>query len=297
MEYNLLRKSELKVRDIRLDRVNLNDVAAAVAQVLQFDPSEVLVTDVLDDVLTLDILRESVFGHQIVDKQAPLLRRLSEIPGVTITDKTVISSEGMLGWIAADAQEASAAMAKADAVYADVRARLASRVMILSTGAEVAAVQIEDTNAPMLSAALTGAGFTARIGGAIQDDLELIAGRIRRAIEDGYSIIVTTGGVGAETKDCTVEATLSLDPDAAAPYVVTFEQGKGRHAKPGVRIGVGRHRDALIINLPGPNDEVRASLPILLEGLAAGAGKQALAEALAANLRTILREKMKRWRH
>ncbi len=46
--------------------------------------------------------------------------------------------------------------------------------------------------------------------------------------------------------------------------------------------------------LPGPNDEVKASLPLLLNHLKSNTcNKQDLAESIAANLRQILREKMK----
>jgi hypothetical protein len=55
---------------------------------------------------------------------------------------------------------------------------------------------------------------------------------------------------------------------------------------------LGQYNDTLIVALPGPNDEVMASLNILVEGLKAGLDKHILAENLAANLREILRKKI-----
>jgi molybdopterin biosynthesis enzyme MoaB len=129
-------------------------------------------------------------------------------------------------------------------------------------------------------------------GATLPDDEQLIAAALREAIESGgYGTIITTGGVGAEKKDQTVEAILSLDPNAATPYISRHEQGTGRHHKDGVRIAVGRVSDSLIVALPGPNDEVRSSLEILVDGLRQGWSTEVLAEKVAENLRRKLREK------
>ena len=61
--------------------------------------------------------------------------------------------------------------------------------------------------------------------------------------------------------------------------------------KDGIKIAVGDYNDTWIVALPGPNDEVRASLDILVDGLKNGLEKHLLAEKLAGNLRAILRKK------
>jgi molybdenum cofactor synthesis domain-containing protein len=294
-EYDLLKKNEIKFTGLTLVDVNLNAIADAMALVLELDRSEVFVTDVLPGVLTLDVLRETIYPHQILGKQDALLTALAAIPGVTVPDDVRITSEGMLGWIAADAEAAGEAMARAEGMIEDVRARLAKRAIIFATGDEVVAGDIEDTNSPAIAERLKAAGFTAAFGGKLRDDMDLIAGKLRRAAFDGYTVIITTGGVGAERKDCTVEAVQQLDPGAATPFIVTFEQGKGRHFKPGVRVAVGTLNDAILISVPGPNDEVCASLPIIVEILAKRPDKTIAAEAIAANLRGLLRDKMARW--
>ena len=296
-ELDLLKKNELKFRDITLDHANLTEVAATVARIMDLDDTEVLVTDYLDNVMTLDILRSSLYPHQILAKKDVMLTALAQLPGVQITDKTTVFSEGMLGWIAADAEQATRAMQAAEAMTVNIKARLAKRAIIFSTGAEVLEGDIEDTNRATLTEALESKGFSVGFGGVLRDDQELIAGSLRKSIFEGYSLLVTTGGVGAESKDCTVEAMLDLDPQAATPYICTFTKGHGRHVKDGVRIGVGTFKDALIVCLPGPNDEVRASLPLLLGALDKNSDKASLAESLAANLRQGLRQKMQRHGH
>jgi hypothetical protein len=58
-----------------------------------------------------------------------------------------------------------------------------------------------------------------------------------------------------------------------------------------VRIAVGRIGGTLVVSLPGPNDEVQVGVGALVQGLASGAEKGALAEAIAAKLRERLRAK------
>jgi molybdopterin biosynthesis enzyme MoaB len=130
-------------------------------------------------------------------------------------------------------------------------------------------------------------------GETLKDDRLYIAAKLREAAEyGGFGLIVTTGGVGAEDKDHTVEAIVDLDSDAATPYICHFQVGTGRHVKDGIKIAVGTYNDTLIVALPGPNDEVKASLDILVEGFTGGLDKHLLAENLAGNLREILREKI-----
>ncbi len=80
-EYNLLKKNELKFSPIRLHNTDLNRVAATVAHIMELDPAEVLVTDVLSDAMTLDILRDTIYPHQILAKKDILLTELGKLPG------------------------------------------------------------------------------------------------------------------------------------------------------------------------------------------------------------------------
>jgi molybdenum cofactor synthesis domain-containing protein len=295
---NLLEKTELWIQRISLQDADLNEIASTVADTLGMEHSEVLVTDVQDNHLTVDILRQTVDPRLVVGKQEELLQSLARMPGVNITEETSIHSNGMLGWIAFDRDEAIEALGRSEQMVEEIRLNMSRRAIVFSTGHEVATGQIKDTNTPCIAEILEAEGYVVKRGPTLKDDNVLIAGNLRQAVyEDGYALIITTGGVGAEEKDHTVEAVLSLDPQAATPYICTFEKGKGRHAKDGVRIGVGQLEDALIVALPGPSDEVRMSMDVLVRGLKSRPDKHGLAEEIAACLRDKLREKMKHWAH
>jgi len=98
-------------------------------------------------------------------------------------------------------------------------------------------------------------------------------------------LIITTGGVGAEAKDCTVEALLRVDPAAATPYIIKFTIGTGRHVKEGVRIAVGEIGISRFVALPGPTREVKLGLDRLLEALEKKWEKGKTAEYIASALR------------
>jgi molybdenum cofactor synthesis domain-containing protein len=175
-------------------------------------------------------------------------------------------------------------------MVAEIERRIASRAIVFSTGPEVITGQIRDTNKPWIIHRLQEGGFAAMPGRDLPDDGDTIAAAMREAVEErGYGLVVTTGGVGAEGKDGTVEALLSIDADAATPAIFEVEAGHGRHVKPQVRIGVGTIGAAVIACLPGPYVEARLGVEALLAGLAGGADKYRMAEGIAANLRQRLR--------
>jgi molybdenum cofactor synthesis domain-containing protein len=198
----------------------------------------------------------------------------------------------MLGWIAMDQDAAQEPLRRSEEMAAEIVRNISKRVIVFPTGAEVAEGQVEDTNTPAILQCLASEGYKVTRGETLKDVRSLITARLREAIDSGgYGVIITTGGVGAEDKDCTVEAVNALDPEAATPYICHYKIGTGRHIKDGIRIAVGEYNQGLIISLPGPNDEVKASLGIVVEGLRAKQDKHLLAENIAANLRRILKRK------
>jgi len=290
--YDLLRKTELQIDDIHLSNANLTTIAATAADVLGLERTEVLVVDYRDGTLVLDIHNTCVDAYAIAGQQEALLESLEALPGVKVSDKTSVSSDGMLGWIALDRDRTVKALRQGEKMAADIIRNVANRVIVFSSGSEVENREIEDTNIPTIIERLTNEGFKVSRGEVLKDNRLSIAAAIREAAETGgYGIIITTGGVGAEDKDQTVEAVMEVDPDAATPYICHFEVGTGRHVKDGVRIAVGEYNGTLIISLPGPNDEVKASLEPIVHSLKAGVEKNDLAESLAENLRSILRRK------
>ena len=292
-EFDLLRKTELRIQGIALQNANLNEIAAVVADMLGIDHNSVLVTDVQGDTLAIDILESSLDAYNIVGKSEELLQRLSKLPGVGTNRETSICSEGMLGWIALDASKARPALKRSGRMAEEIRQRLSKRAIVFSTGFEVASGQVKDTNTPTIGQKLEAEGYSVTPGTTLSDDELVITATLRQAIDDGYGLVITTGGVGAEAKDRTIEAVLALDPEAATPYICKYRQGVGRHLKDGVMIAVGQASDTLIVALPGPNDEVKASLDVLVEGLKSNLSKHILAEDVASSLRKRLQGKIK----
>jgi molybdenum cofactor synthesis domain-containing protein len=291
-EYDLRDKTELTIRGISLRNADLARVADAVAETLGIGRSDLLVTDVAGDQVVIDILRRGLDPHALVGKKAELLRRLSAVPGIRCTGETEVTSKGMLSWIALGSDEGEDILRHSERMAGEIRRRLTKTAIVFSTGAEVAGGQVMDTNAPAIRERLQAEGYSVKLGGTLKDDEVLIAARLRQAADDGYGLVLTTGGVGAEDKDRTIEAVLLADPAAAAPHIVKYELGVGRHRhKDSVRIAVGRISGTLIVALPGPNDEVRIGVAALVDGLASGAGTAALAEGIATGLRERLREK------
>jgi molybdenum cofactor synthesis domain-containing protein len=285
MEYRLLEKTELWVGPLTLEGADLGACAKAVSRVMGLGADEVMVTDALGDHLTFDVLVPTLQAEQFVARRDELLAALGSVEGVLLNKKTGIHSEGILGLISLDEENAQEMLQRSADMGAEISERIKKRAMILATGPEVIKGDIVDTNSPFLAQALAAQGYEVDLGGALADDKGAIARGMGRAAEDAYGLVVTSGGVGAEGKDQTLEALTSLDREAATPYVLKFKKGQGRHAKDGVRLGAGRLGQCLIVCLPGPHDEVQLLWPILQEGLAGDWDAQRLAHSLAQGLR------------
>jgi molybdenum cofactor synthesis domain-containing protein len=294
VDYDMLGKTELSIHGIILANADLGGVADVVARVLGLNRSDVLVTDVRGEYLVLDILQKGLDAGKIVGRERELLAALAALPGVSLRSDARTESRGLLSWVAADSDVAKEELADATMMAGDLQARLGKLVTVFATGTEINNGQVKDTNSPAVRDRLESNGYAVSLGGTLRDDEHFIAGRIRERAEEGFSLIITTGGVGAEVKDKTIEALLLLDPEAATPTIVTYELGVGRHVhKNAVRIGVAKVFDTTVVALPGPTDEVVLGLGALLKGLAErDIGKTALAERIAAVLRARLKEKV-----
>ncbi len=285
LEINLLEKTELWLEGISLKNARLDDIAAAVAVILELEPREVLVVDVREDHIVLDILRPVLRMAQIAGKGEEILRRISRIPGVTLSENARLHSEGALGWVCLDPDETQRSIKESQRLAKEIKEKVARRAIVFSTGFEVQQGMIADTNYPLIEQRLKEAGYSVRYGGILPDEMGAIAYRLQKALDEGFGLILTTGGVGAEEKDCTVESLLRVDPNAATPYTLKFEPGTGRHVKDGVRIGVGQVGITWLVSLPGPTREAGIGVDRLLEALEKSWGKTEMAEHIAAGIR------------
>ena len=285
IEINLLQKTELWIEGITLQNARLDEIAEKVAQVLELEPREVMVIDVREDYMVLDVLRPVLKANQIAGKGREILREISGIQGVKLLPKASLHSEGALGWICLDEGDYRSAIAKASEMGEEIQRRVAKRAIVFSTGFEVEEGLIEDTNFQLIAKRLKENGYSVCFGGVLPDREGAISYRLQKALDEGFGLILTTGGVGAEEKDRTVEALLRVDPQAATPYILKFDVGTGRHVKEGVRIAVGKVGVSRLIALPGPTREVEVGLNRLLEGLDRGWDDVKIAEHIASGLR------------
>jgi len=291
LELNLLDKTELWVENITLNNANLTNIAAIVSEVLNMKKEEVMVVDVRENHIVLDVFRKVVFAQDIAGKEKLLFRRLSQLPGVDLKKNARIHSEGILGIIALPESDAEGTIKRTEQMVEQMKMCIARRVKIFPTGFEVIRGVIQDTNSAMIAEKFSSDGYFVSIGDALDDDQDLIASNLRIAADEGYGLIITTVGVGAEDKDKTIEGILQLDPSAAISYIVKYQKGQGRHYKEGVRIAVGQYCNTLLIALPGPNDEVKLALGVLLDELQKYEDKTSLSQKIAGALKELLRYK------
>lgn len=294
-DYNLLDKSELKIEGIYLEQANLTELAAIVAEEIGIRSEDVLVIDVRDGAVALDILQKQLDPKQFIAKESFILERIGKLPNVKLIEDAHISSQGMLGWIAGDTEqieEGQKAIEESRELAFKIRENISKRVIVFPTGAEVEHGEIEDTNTPLIMKCFEDAGFAVDKGNVLKDDIMLFSRQLLLAAEQGYGISITTGGVGAENKDFSVEAIQLLDKHARTPYIAKFHQGHGRHSKDGIRIAVGQMGLTTYIALPGPNDEVALCIDTVVRGVSEGWSKEILAEEIAVILRNRLKEKI-----
>lgn len=290
-KFNLLEKTELWVDGIALSNVDLKEIAAVAAEVLGLPCQEVLVVDVRERTITLDILSRTVRMEKLAGRENELLQKLARVPGVTLESEAKVHSDGILGMLALPEDEVLETLGRIKEVSGNVQNAIKRRVKVFPSGFEVIRGLIKDTNSPYISEKLSEAGYAVSLGSVLPDHAGEIASGLLQAVEAGYGLIITTGGVGAEDKDHTVEGVLKLDPSAATPWLVKYQKGTGRHHKEGVRIAVAEVGYSIIIALPGPNDEVTVGLDVIIQELPVYQNKSVLANKIAAALVAILQDK------
>lgn len=290
MGLNLLEKTELWVNEITLDGTNLTDLANAVAHAMGMQDGEVLVVDVRPRHITFDILARDIPQENILGKETAILDAIRAVPGVTLYPETYLHSNGILGQICAGVENEEAMLQQVAKITDDLRRNVSHRAIIFPTGFELQQGLIEDTNTPYLKSLLEQEGYKVTVGEIMADNLADIVDKLEDALNRGFGLIITTGGVDAEDKDHSVEGICAIDREAATPYIVKYQKGTGRHVKDGVRIGVGTEGLSMMISLPGPHDEVELAAPVLLTGLREQWSKETLANRLA----DVLAEKWKR---
>lgn len=289
-DLDLFDKTEIWLTGVTTRGARLPDIAAAAAAALSIGLSDVFVTDVRGDHIVLDLVTRRVRLEDVIGRSEDLLAAVGAVAGVDVAADAGVHSRGVLGILGAPRNQVDEVLAAATALDTNLRAYVARRMAVVSTGSEVLDGSVHDTNVELIEELAVAAGYEVSFGGVVGDDERAIAGRVARLVEDGYGVVITTGGVGAEDKDRTIEALQLLIPDLATAVLASYEVGHGRHVKPDVRVAAARLDDVVIVALPGPTREVRAAMPALLRALAAGTGSAAIAESIAEPIRALWRE-------
>ncbi len=281
MKLNFLEKTELWIENVELDNVNLTDLSNRLADILGVEYSKVLVVDVRETHITFDILERFVDAERFFGKKKEIFQELSRVDGFKLTDSSDIHSDGILGMVSLEESEVADVIKRMEEMTSEIQEKVKKRAIVFPTGFEVKKGYIEDTNTPYIRKKLEEYSYRVSLGDVLDDDERHIASKLSNAVLEGYGLIIITGGVGAEDKDKTVEAILRIDANASTPYIVKFRRGSGRHVKDGVKIAVGKSGQALIVALPGPNDEVIIGMEELLKGLNSGLDKEGIATLIA----------------
>lgn len=141
------------------------------------------------------------------------------------------------------------------------------RAAVVTASDGVAAGERSDRSGPAVVAQLRAAGFTVPAIEVVPDERPVIADTLRRLVdEDGFAVVVITGGTGFGPRDVTPEATVDVI-DRGAPGLAEAMRAAGRQHTPMADLSRGvcgiRGR-ALLLNLPGSPKGATESLDAVL---------------------------------
>jgi molybdenum cofactor synthesis domain-containing protein len=145
-------------------------------------------------------------------------------------------------------------------------------VLTISDSASVG--KREDLSGPEARRILMELDFDVQAVEILPDDRAAIESRLRSACDEGYQLLVTTGGTGLSPRDVTPEATLAV-VERVVPGIPELMRSEGAKSTPRAalsRAACGIRGSTLIINLPGSVKGVRECL---------GAARPVLGHAMA----------------
>lgn len=142
------------------------------------------------------------------------------------------------------------------------------RAAVVTASDRAASGERPDATGPALVARLVEAGYACDAAIVVADGEESVAAGIRRALDAGARLIVTTGGTGVGPRDRTPEATRTVI-DREVPGLAELLRREGAASTPmaalsrGV-VGVVDGPAAVIANLPGSTRGAAEGLETLL---------------------------------
>jgi molybdopterin adenylyltransferase len=142
-------------------------------------------------------------------------------------------------------------------------------VAIITISDRSAAGQREDLSGPEAASMLDAGIYEIVRREIVPDEFEHISGMLRQCVDEGITLVLTSGGTGFAERDITPEATLAVierraDGMAEAMRAASMEKTKFAMLS---RAVCGIARRTLIVNLPGSPKAVRECLEVILPTL------------------------------
>lgn len=133
------------------------------------------------------------------------------------------------------------------------------KTAIITISTSVAAGKSEDASGAALAELAEAAGAQIVARDVVSDDREAIEAALRRHVEEGASLIFTTGGTGLTRDDVTPEATRAVIDRDAPGFAEAMRAESLGHTPMGILTrGVsGIAGRTLIVNFPGNPNAVR----------------------------------------
>ena len=140
------------------------------------------------------------------------------------------------------------------------------RALVITVSDRSSSGRREDLSGPAAVEHLTSAGFDCPAPVVVADEKAAIGAALRAGIEDGFHLVVTTGGTGLAERDVTPEATLEV-VEKVVPGLGELMRAEGQKATPMAVLSRGVAGVAgatLILNLPGSTKGVIESLDAVM---------------------------------
>ena len=136
------------------------------------------------------------------------------------------------------------------------------RALVLTISDTASVGNREDLSGPEAKRILAEAGFEVAPVEILPDDREQIEQRLRKASEENFRLVITSGGTGFSPRDVTPEATLAVI-EREAPGIAELMRLESLKITPKAALSravSGIRQSTLIINLPGSVKGVRECL-------------------------------------
>ena len=136
---------------------------------------------------------------------------------------------------------------------------------MLTVSSTVSRREADDTSGPLLAQRAEEAGAEVVAMEVVPDDYALIEDRLNHFVDEGYDVILTTGGTGLTQDDLTPDATRAVI-DREIPGIAEALRAESlRHTPQGMlsRAVAGAAGRSLIVNLPGSPRAVEQLMAVL----------------------------------